>query len=124
MKNILILLSLATGLVSHASAADKEPWEAPYKPLKGEYLVYSGTLGERQPPTRNDSKVSIRVEGKVAKDLFDAMHPDEKNKCTAEPGYRERNKDGVSCFYYPGSGYACYFGFDLRTGKSIGGASC
>ena len=124
MKNILIALLFASGLCSFAHAGTKEPWEAHDRPLKGEYLMYSGSLGELQAPTRKDRKVSIRVAGTVAKEMFDSMHPDDKDTCTTAPGHRERTKDGVSCIYDPGTGYACYVGFDLRTGKSIGGSIC
>ncbi len=124
MNNILIALLLATGLSSSACAGEKKPWEATYKPLKGEYLIYSGSLGELQAPTRKDRKVSIRVAGTVAKEMFDSMHPDDKEICTTAPGHRERTRDGVSCVYDPDTGYACYVGFDLRTGKSIGGSIC
>ena len=124
MKKILILLALAAWLPAQAGAADKAPWEAPYKPLKGEYLIYGGSLGEQKAPTAKDRKVAIHIQGTAAKELFDAMQPDEKVTCTTQEGYRERRKDAVLCTYYPTDGYSCYIGFDLRTGKSIGGASC
>ncbi|NHZ60773.1 hypothetical protein [Massilia genomosp. 1] len=124
MKNLLILLALAAGVPAQAGAGDKEPWAAPYKPLKGAYLIYGGSLGEQQAPTRTDRKVAISIEGTAAKELFDAMQPDEKRTCTDAAGYRERRKGKVSCTYEPDSGYNCYFGFDLRTGKSIGGSIC
>lgn len=124
MKKIFILLLFVFGSFFHVCTSGKEPWQARYTPIKGEYLIYGGSLSEQQVPGRRDRKVAFRVVGSVAKDMFDAMHPDDKLKCTTEQAYRERNKDGVSCTYAPDSAYVCYFGFDLRTGKSIGGAIC
>lgn len=124
MKKILVLMTLALALPFHAFADDKAPWEGTYKPIKGKYEIYGGSLHEQKAPGRNDSKVAFRVEGTAAKDMFDAMQPDEKRKCTDVAGYRERRKDNLFCTYETDSGYNCYFGFDLRTGKSIGGASC
>jgi hypothetical protein len=94
------------------------------KPLKADYVIYSGDLGEQMPPTKNDRKISINVTGQPAKEIFDSIWPDIKAECNTEKGGRERRKDNVWCFYLPGSGYECYFGFDLRTGKSIDGGEC
>jgi hypothetical protein len=121
---IHIVSVVALALFSHARAEGNKGWDGAAKPMKGEYLVYSGTLNEAQAPTKKDSKVSIRVAGHVAEDMFKSMYPDEKLTCTDMKGYRERRKGEVFCTYDPQDGYACYFGFDLRTGKSIGGASC
>ncbi|WP_332879095.1 hypothetical protein [Massilia sp. S19_KUP03_FR1] len=113
MKTILLVLAAA---ISQASAAPK--------PLKADYVIYSGDLGEQKPPTKTDRKISINVTGQSAKDIFDSIGPDLKAGCTTENGDRERRKGTVWCFYLPGSGYECYFGFDLRTGKSIDGGEC
>jgi hypothetical protein len=64
------------------------------------------------------------VKGQVAKKMFDAMGPDLKNVCGAEDGTRVREKDAVSCRPGKGGGHICDFGFDLTTGKSIGGSVC
>jgi hypothetical protein len=124
MIQSFVVIAGAIALFSQAQASDQKPWDDSFRPLKGEYLIYSVTLNESQQPTRNDRKVSFKVTGQVAKDLFDSMYPDEKNTCTNMKGYRERRKREVFCTYDPQDGYACYFGFDLRSGKSVGGASC
>lgn len=98
--------------------------EAAPKPLKADYVIYSGDLGEQMPPTKTDRKISINVTGRSAKDIFDSIGPDLTTACNTEPGDRERRKGTVWCFYQPSSGYECYFGFDLRTGKSIDGGEC
>lgn len=114
MKPILLTLPMA-----FAGQAETAP-----KPLKADYVIYSGDLGEQMPPTKTDRKISINVTGQSAKDLFDSLGPDIKAECTTGKGERERRKGTVWCFYLPASGYECYFGFDLRTGKSIDGGEC
>lgn len=121
----LVVITIAmVALCSQTGAADQKAWDESFKPLKGEYLLYSGSLNESQKPTRTDRKVAFKVSGPAARDLFESMYPDEKITCTSMKRYRERRKGEIFCTFFPQDGYACYFGFDLRTGKSIGGASC
>ncbi|TWI51240.1 hypothetical protein IP92_00224 [Pseudoduganella flava] len=75
-------------------------------------------------PTRNDVHVAFYVRGRAAKDMFNAMDPDRKSECGIEDGARVRQKENVACRYRPSDGYECDFGFDLRSGKSIGGSIC
>ena len=112
----------ALTLFSLAYAGGNSDW-GEYKQFKGTYLLYSNTLGEQQPPTPHDRKISFLVTGTVAKDMFDSMAPDAKDRCSLEKGYRERNKENISCTL-DHDGYACHFGFNLRSGKSIAGAIC
>jgi hypothetical protein len=121
-KNLAILGAIS--LVSLAYAAEQLHWPAPYRPFKGEYTIYSGDLGEQQAPTKDDRKLSFIIEGQPAKDIFNAMPPDDKQTCSGEKGARSRSKENVWCTFNPGDGYTCYFGFDLRTGKSIAGGTC
>jgi hypothetical protein len=108
-----------------ASAVHAEQVEAGGpKPFKANYVIYSGDLGEQLAPTRNDRKMSIQVTGQSARDIFDSIGPDIKAECSTEKGDRERRKGSIWCFYLPSDGYTCYFGFDLRTGKSIDGGEC
>jgi len=123
MKKIFVIVG-ATALISLAYAAERAHWPAPYRSFKGDYTIYSGELGDQQAPTRDDRKLSLIVEGAPAKDIFNAMPPDDKVICSTEKGARSRIKGNVWCTFDPGSGYTCYFGFDLRTGKSIAGGIC
>ena len=109
-----------------ASAASAEPLHspAPYRAFKGEYTIYSGDLGDQQAPARNDRKLSFIIDGQAAKEIFKAMPPDDKETCSGEKGTRSRSKENVWCTFNPEDGYTCYFGFDLRTGKSIAGGMC
>lgn len=105
-----------------AFAADKAEWWQ-YKPFKGSYLIYSGTLGEEGPPTSADRKIAFCVNGPLAKEMFESVHLDAKNACSTDTGYRERNKGNVSCIH-DANGYSCSFGFNLRTGGNISGSTC
>jgi len=122
MSRFLTLGICAITCLSMAYAVEKPDWWQ-YKSFKGSYLIYSNDLGEEQPPTKTDRKASFMVTGSVAKDMFDSMYPDDKNSCSSNPGYRERNKGNVSCTHDK-DGYTCHFGFNLRTGQSIAGATC
>jgi len=120
----LLFTSVALAMLVPARANDTSGMPAPYLAFKGEYSVYSGELGNQQAPTRADRKVSFIIEGKVAKDIFDAIAPDDKLTCSGNRGARSRTRGSMWCTYEPGEGYTCYFGVDLKTGKSIAGGIC
>jgi hypothetical protein len=115
----VVVLALPT------QAAEQTQGDRPvlYQVLNGRYVIYSGELGEQMAPTKEDRKLSLIIEGKPAKDIFDSMAPDDKNTCGDE-GARSRTKGNAWCTYQPRRGYKCYLGLDLRTGKSIGGGMC
>ena len=123
MKKKLIFLG-AAGNLSLAYAAEQSEWPAPYREFKGSYTIYSGGLGDQQAPTKDDRKLSFIIEGAPAKNIFDAMRADDKQTCNSEKGARSRSKEKVWCTFSLNEGYTCYFGFDLRTGKSITGGIC
>jgi len=123
MKKIAAILG-TTVVLSLAYAAEQAHWPAPYRAFKGEYTIYSGELGDQQVPTQNDRKLSFIIGGQPAKEIFNAMPPDDKQTCSGEKGARSRSKGNVWCTFNPEDGYTCYFGFDLKTGKSIAGGTC
>ena len=105
-----------------AQAAQK--WIFSFQPLKGRYAIYGGGLGDPLPPTKKDKRIAFWIDGKAARQMFEAMGPDLRNTCGADGGYRLRQRAEVSCTYYPDDGHRCAFGFDLLTGRSIGGSIC
>lgn len=124
MKSTMALMA-ATAMTSlMAQAADTSEMEVKYKPLRANYAIYSGLLGEQAPPTRSDRKLAIEIIGPAARDIFDSIYPDAKVKCSSEPGERLRSKGNLWCSFLPGTGYRCFLGYDLRSGKDIPGASC
>ncbi|MDQ2823330.1 MAG: hypothetical protein M3Y65_23620 [Pseudomonadota bacterium] len=124
MKITYFLLAAAWCLHGPASAREQAVDPAPTKPMKAEYSIYSGELGDERAPTGTDRKLAIEIGGQAAKDIFDSIYPDSKVTCSDEKGERLRRKEHLWCSFAPSDGYRCYFGFDLRNGKSIGGASC
>ena len=118
----LLLLVLLPGALQ---AQEKPAYPAPAKPLKAEYTIYSGGLGDEQAPTKTERKLAIEVTGQGAKEIFDSLYPDAKGmSCSSEKGERLRRKGHVWCSFSPKDGYRCFLGFDLRTGESIAGGSC
>lgn len=119
--------SLAMLIVaSSVSIAGPEPELRPHGKIAGVYRIYGGGLGDPGPPTSKDAKVMFSIDGKAAKALFKKLGPDVKDACTEGTGTRVRAKDkgNLMCMRAPDGEYSCNFGFDLRTGKSIGGAVC
>jgi hypothetical protein len=115
---------LATAFATGTLAAERTGWDFIYKPFSGEYVIYSGELGETAPPTRTDRKLSLMITGQLAREMFDSMGPDIKNTCGADGGGRIRRKQNISCNFYPGDEYTCYLGVNLRNGDSIRGSTC
>jgi hypothetical protein len=120
-----ILLCLAAVLLCGSACAESETMDpTAMKLMKAHYSIYSGEMGDERAPTRTDRKLSVEVGGEAAREIFDSIYPDAKVTCSDEKGQRLRRKGELWCSFSPGSGYRCYLGFDLRTGKSIAGASC
>jgi hypothetical protein len=114
-------------LFANASlAGETQNWEFKHKPITGEYGIYGGELGDPVAPGKDHKKITFSIRGKMAQEMFDAMGPDVKDVCTEGTGDRARKKDNenLSCIRTKKGEYFCNFGFDLRTGKSIGGVVC
>jgi hypothetical protein len=111
-------------LVLPVIAADTDP--GPYLQTAASYRIYGGELGDPTAPTPNDKKVAFSIEGNAARQIFDAIGPDQRDPCTEGSGMRVRHKDHehLTCTLSKQNDYACSFGFDLITGKSIGGSIC
>jgi hypothetical protein len=125
MKILSGVILCATALASLAYAA--KIWDGSYTAFKGEYLIYSGDLGEEAAPTPTDRKASFLLQGEVARNLFESIGPDLKDACGSSSGMRMRQKGDLDCTYdksSKSSPYACHFGINLRTGKSMYGSIC
>jgi hypothetical protein len=123
MKKILVLI-LAFPLTSaagyeHASGTG-------HTELIGVYKTYSRGLGDPGPATVKDTKIMFSIGGKAARQMFEATGPDVEDFCTEGTGTRIRKKDkeNIVCSRTQKGEYTCNFGFDLKTGKSIGGIVC
>lgn len=124
MRKFFASVLVLSGSASLAQGTGAEAWSLEYKPFKGMYWLYSGSLTERDAPTRTDRKISISITGPAAKEMFDSMYPDSKPTCSNQKGDRDRRKGNIYCTYSPREGYTCAVGFDLRTGRSIEGIVC
>jgi len=122
MNARLVYIVSALALFPLAQAADEGRYLA--KPLKGDYYVYGGSIGDSTPPTQKDRKLSFMLTGPLAKELFDHIGSDAKDACSGGPDYRERNRGDLTCTWTKDHGYSCYFGLDVPTGKSIRGSIC
>lgn len=120
-----VCLASAFVLLPFAHAADKKDGGRYLaQPLKGDYYTYGGSIGDSTPPTPKDRKLSLMFTGPLAKDMFDHIGPDVKKSCGTEPEYRERIRGDLHCTWAKAEGYSCYFGLDVRTGKSISDLNC
>jgi hypothetical protein len=126
MRTLLALIVVTLTLSSTVQADEKaQPTQdGRPKPLKGDYQIYGGNLGDMQPPTAKDRKVSFMFKGPLAKELFGHIGPDDTKACGAGPEHRERNRGDLSCVWAKDDGYTCYLGLDVPTGKSTHGAIC
>lgn len=120
---MIIAIALAFSPASNAEGKKEEVRFGAY-PLKGDYYLYGGTLGEMTPPTPRDRKISLMLTGALAKDLFHEIGPDLKDACSSDGGYRERRRGDLNCTYTKVDGYECYIGIDVRNGKSMNGSIC
>jgi hypothetical protein len=120
---VFIFAVLAVSSLTQA-AEKPETSDGGPKPLKGDYWVYGGELGDTVPPTNKDRKVSFTFKGPLAKDLFDHIGPDRKDACGAAPDHRTRLRGDLACIWDKGDGYTCYFGLNVPTGKSTYGSIC
>ena len=125
MSARLVFIVAALALYSLTQAAEKPETQGfGQKPLKGDYLIYGGELGDTVPPTKKDRKVAFTFKGPLAKDLFDQIGPDKKDACGAAPDHRIRDRGDLCCVWDKRDGYVCYFGLDVPTGKSSNGSIC
>lgn len=123
MRKVVFGLLIVSGCGSAVLANDGL---SRHKPFSGVYRIYGGGLGDPVAPSAKDRKVLFSISGRAARDLFDAIGPDRHDVCTEGSGTRVRWRDeqNLSCIRSEKGEYSCNFGFDLRTGKNIGGSIC
>lgn len=122
MRRFTYTMVFAVAFATMAYGAQN--WEWSIRPADARYVMYGGDLGDTYAPSSNDVHVAFYVRGRAAKEMFDVMGPDKKSECGIEKGGQVREKEHVACRYRPSDGYQCDFGFDLTSGKSIGGSIC
>lgn len=123
MQKIFLSFTLALFLAPSSAGT---PNATGHTKFVGVYRLYGGGLGDPVAPTRRDTKIVFSVTGDAAREMFGAMGPDVRDECTAGSGLRMRKKDSenIVCIQSKQGMFSCNFGFDLNSGKSIGGIVC
>ena len=91
------------------------------KPLSGWYDFYSGSPGELGEATAKDTKLHMTVTGPLAARMFRELGPRAQVKGSCPEGSVSRARDNLECTREASGSTTCDFGFDMRTGKSVGG---
>lgn len=94
--------------------------------LSGYYSIYSGALGDEVLlPNKTDAKVRFTITDRAATRMFDYMGRGATQKDYCADNEEARARDNLLCTRDKGTHKTeCYFGFDLHSGKSIGGVVC
>lgn len=101
-----------------------------WKPFPAIFKIHSEAVSDGAAPTAKDRKLTVYIDGKAAKELFDSIGPDVPLVCGGEKGERDRRRKGVYCAYDPqdvsakGGPYVCWIGIDLLTGNGVTTVSC
>jgi hypothetical protein len=121
-KLMLTMLVIPLTFLANAAPASSTG----HSDLRGVYKTYSRGLGDTGPASAKDTKIMFSVSGKAARDMFNATGPDVEDSCSDGTGtrMRKRDKENIVCTRSLEGVYSCNFGFDLKTGKSIGGIVC
>jgi hypothetical protein len=101
-------------------------WEFNYRPASVNYATYGNSLGDPTVPSKSDRKIAFEVKGQAAREMFEAIGPDRKDSCAqvSDVRFRSRDNEKLICTKSSQGVHTCYFGFDLKSGKSIGGSIC
>jgi len=122
-----VMLFLSILMLPPSYAETPRQWDGDYASTKTSYLMYSGSLSEKEPPRTGSQKLSLMIEGPLAKELFDSLGANQKQACGASTGVRIRQRGDVTCAYdheIKSAPYTCFVGLDLKTGKSMPGETC
>lgn len=126
----LVLGAAATVLsLAHAVNPSSDPFGL-WKSFPGIYKIHSGAVSDRSEATATDRMLTVHVDGKAAKEIFESIGPDFHPTCSGEKSDRDRRKKGVYCSYQKddvnakGGPYRCWIGVNLQTGDSVGTVSC
>jgi hypothetical protein len=117
------VFGLATALACVAFGARGDANDGNHGPLRGDYLEYSGTLDDALLPTKSDSKLEVRVTGKLAADMFRHLGPAAKSQSCGN-AEETRSRGDLICVSGAGKGAECFIGLDVLKGRSINGRVC
>ncbi len=132
MRTFALLVLVAVSQLASAVPHEKKPHQLNrWNPLQAEYKIHSGDTAYSELPSKVDRALTVSFNGDAAKQLFDQIGPDVKDRCgSSAQGDRERRKKGALCLYETqldsptDSHYRCWIGIDLRTGEGDVRVSC
>ncbi|UMR31052.1 hypothetical protein MJ904_01960 [Massilia sp. MB5] len=129
-KLALMILSAATITLSLPASANDDGQEGEWTQLRARYLIHSGSATYPEAPTKMDRVLTVVIEGKAAKEIFDLIGPNASPQCSPDKRDKERRKKGVECIYTAQLDdpkdfhYRCWIGIDLRTGDGDARIAC
>lgn len=117
MKTRLYIALVTSLFLSHATLA------AEFKKLEGSYALTSESMVDPAPDAKHDRLV-VFIEGSAAKEAYQAMSaPARKNACDA--AIRTKTSGGLACSRnLSRDDYQCTVGVLLKSGVSVGAATC
>ena len=131
MRPVTWLMLGAASAFSLAGAADlKGDPSGLWKTFPGIYKIHSGIVADRTPPVGKDRKLTILVDGKAAREIFDSIGPDVQPTCSGDQHSRDRRREGIYCTFdaedvkSKNGPYRCWIGMNLVTGKAEINVSC
>jgi hypothetical protein len=95
-------------------------------PLMGDYIEFSGLLGDSDVPTKKDMKVAIHIKGKLAADMFQHLgrSAEKTGGCWTEAQLAYRERRDLICVLHWQAGAECWLGIDPATGGTVAGIVC
>lgn len=131
MRKLTLLALVVFCQLATAGPAEKRHELNHWNPLPAEYKIHAGGTAYSERPTKADSAITIAFKGEAARQLFEQIGPDVKDRCgVTNKGDRERRKKGAVCLYETqldsptDSHYRCWIGINLRTGEGDVRVSC
>ena len=131
MRKLTLVIFVGLCRLADAGTSENKPHELnEWNPLQATYKIHSGGTAYSEPPTKNDSAVTIAFRDEAARQVFEQIGPDVKSECNDAQSYRVREKKGVYGSYTPrlenpkNSHYRCWVGINLRTGEGDVRMSC
>lgn len=127
---VLGALTAAAVSVSHAADPSSDPYGL-WKSLQGGmHKIHSGSVADRAQPTATDRMLTVLIDGKAAKEVFDLIGPDVQPVCSGVDRDRDRRRKGIYCTYSAEDAktkdcpYRCWIGINLVTGSTETTVSC
>jgi hypothetical protein len=91
----------------------------------GEFAIYGGAPGDIVPPTEENARLGLTIEGPLAARMYRELGPKAQQKECVPDNMEIRDQGDISCGREKGGGRTtCYIAFDLRAGKSVYPTAC